>query len=436
MSGRDSVSRPPHAGVPGQATARGRHGGSCDDSDGGAGVALDAARHFEALRAPVRHRLRAQHRALCAERFDDAYSEWWAREVERAAAGRPSRAAAPVAFVAESVHRVLVDEARGRARGLPRGEKAALRITQLEALTDAGAVEDTEAQARYEALAHRILDLVRHRLTARELRVFVCTFLYLQSTDATARQLGLSRPRVKKDRVKAAAKLGDEVWDVVVGELDVCPAHDDRDLPAVFEALADHVEECDACAPSFRGLRSGALAVLPPVQLLAPTSDAGTAGPLAWLYDRLLEAYARWSTALAALPAGGRAVTTAVVAATAVAGGGAAAVVTVAAADRPSDPSAVVASPSTTPVGASPVPAVGRAAERSSGRRDTRPSSRRRRPERSAASRPAAIPAPTPTAATPAPTPAAPPEPPVQRFEAPAPGATPSSPGEFGFEQG
>ena len=232
-------------------------------------VVLRADEHFEVLREPVWSRCRSRSPLLDYDRYEDAYAEWWAREAERAGEGRPSVVSAPVAFIADGVHRVLIDDARARARGLSRAEKGALRMTHLDALSAAAADDDTEAQGRYEALVHAVLDLVRDRLTARELQVFVCTFLYLQSTPATAATLGLSVPRVKKDRVKAAGKVGDEVWRLLAAELEVCPAQaQEAGLLGAFEVFADHVEDCPECARSLTGLRAGALAVVGPLDLV------------------------------------------------------------------------------------------------------------------------------------------------------------------------
>src|SRR3954447_9692143 len=167
---------------------------------------LRADEHFDALREPVWARFRARHGLHSHDRFEDAYSEWWTRELERAAAGRPSRAGAPAAFVAEAVPRVLIDDPPARARGLARDQKAALDVVDLEDQHDVAGAGDTAATAHYEAVVHRILHLVRDRLTPRELRVFVFSFLYLRTTGQTAAALGLSEPRVKKDRAKVTAK--------------------------------------------------------------------------------------------------------------------------------------------------------------------------------------------------------------------------------------
>ena len=436
MSGRGSVGRRPHAGGPAQWLGRGEDTRTHAVTD----VVLDATRHFESLRTSVWNRLRGRHGALLRDRFEDAYSEWWAREVERAAAGRPSRAAAPVAFVTESVHRVMLDDVRARARGLPRGDKAALQVMQLEALLDAGAEDDTEAQARYEALAHRILALVRHRLTSRELRVFVCTFLYLQSTDATARLLDLSPPRVKKDRAKAATKLGDEVWELVAAELDVCPAQADRDLSAVFEVLADHVEGCTACAPAFGRLRSGALAAVAPIELLTLSAGGGGgAGSLVdWVYGRLVGVSSRWPGAGIGVSSGGRAAASAAVAASLVAGGGAAVVsggATDPAGQRPASIRSAqsVSSPAPAPSTAAPAAAAAKPATRHV--REAKGPRRRRGPSRRPKQSLASAPAPTPAASAPASPPPAPVQAPAVA-PAPAPAPASSSTGEFGFERG
>src|SRR4051794_7230100 len=144
-------------------------------------VVLRAEEHFEALREAVWARFRARHGLFSRDRFEDAYAEWWTRELERAADGRASRATAPAAFVAEAVHRVLIDEARARARGLGRDEKASLELVDLDDQRDVAHADDTAAAAHYEAVAHRILALVRDRLTPREVRVFVWSFLYLET---------------------------------------------------------------------------------------------------------------------------------------------------------------------------------------------------------------------------------------------------------------
>src|SRR4051812_8913708 len=137
---------------------------------------LRADEHFDALREPVWVRFRARHGSLARDRFDDAYAEWWTRELERAADGRPSRAAAPVAFVAEAVHRVVIDDARSRARGLPRDKKSALELVDIDDQVDVADDGDVVAAAHYEAIVHRVLHLVRDRLSPRELRVFVFSF--------------------------------------------------------------------------------------------------------------------------------------------------------------------------------------------------------------------------------------------------------------------
>ncbi|MGI8622262.1 MAG: hypothetical protein ACR2NB_01965 [Solirubrobacteraceae bacterium] len=231
-------------------------------------VVLSAEKHFEALREVVWARFRARHRECTRERFDDAYAEWWTRELERSRAGRPSRADAPAAFVTEAVRRVLVDEARARARGVARDEKGSVELVDLASQVHAADGCDTAGQARYEALAHRVLTLVRGRLSERELRVFVWSFLYLRSTDATAAALGLSAPRVKKDRKRIATKVGGEVWAILGGELELCAAYEDKKLLAVFELLTEHAEDCPTCRAALGGVRRGALAIAGPAELL------------------------------------------------------------------------------------------------------------------------------------------------------------------------
>src|SRR3954454_16651892 len=132
-------------------------------------VVLSAEAHFETLREAVWARFPARHGLYSRDRFEDAYSEWWTRELERAAARRPSRAGAHAAFVAEAVHRVLIDDARARARGLARDQKAALELVALEGQLHVAGGGDTAAPAHYEAVVHRVLHLDRHRLTRRDL---------------------------------------------------------------------------------------------------------------------------------------------------------------------------------------------------------------------------------------------------------------------------
>src|SRR6476619_1355707 len=105
-------------------------------------VQLEATRDFDELRERVWARVRARHAGLDRDRFEDAYAEWWSREVARALEGRPSSAGAPVAFVAEGVHRVLIDESRSLARGLARGdEKSAHRLVDLDDHQDLPSVD-------------------------------------------------------------------------------------------------------------------------------------------------------------------------------------------------------------------------------------------------------------------------------------------------------
>src|SRR3954463_9043264 len=110
-------------------------------------VVLNAEAHFATLREAVWSRFKARHGLYPEARFDDAYAEWWTRELERAATGRPSRATAPAAFVAEAVHRVLIDEARARARGLARDEKSTLEVVDLDDQHDVADTDDTATMA-------------------------------------------------------------------------------------------------------------------------------------------------------------------------------------------------------------------------------------------------------------------------------------------------
>src|SRR4051794_34663606 len=283
---------------------------------------LRAEEHFEGLRAAVWARFRARHGLFSRDRFDDAYAEWWTRELERAAAGRPSRAGAPVAFVTEAVHRVLLDDGRARARGLGREEKGTLELVDLDDQLDLAHHDDTAATAHYEAVAHRVLGLVRDRLSPRELQVFVRSFLYLQSTPATAAALGLSEPRVKKDRKRVATRVGEEVWAVLSGELSLCAAYGEKQLQAVFEQLADHLEDCRACATAFGGLRRGAVAAVAPIEVLALGAGASSAADGLWdaLLAKLMSPVHRVLEVTASMPPAGR--VAAVAAAVAVTAGG------------------------------------------------------------------------------------------------------------------
>ncbi len=305
-------------------------------------VVLSAEAHFGTLREAVWVRYCARHRGSDRDRFDDLYSEWWAREVERAAKGSPSRATAPAAFVAEAVHRVLIDDVRARARGLAREDKGSLEIVELEGQLDAAALDDTAEAAGYEALAHRILTLVRGSLSERELRVFVWSYLYLQTSERTAEALGLSLPRVKKDRKRIAGKIGARVWDVLGSELDLCEAYREQSLTAIFEILTVHVEDCATCASSLGKVRRGALVVIGPEMLVLGT--ATTEGATHVLTDLLHAAAARMQSllhrgteTLAAIPPNGRTAAAVAVAATAVAGGAATVVPEVAREDRAAD---------------------------------------------------------------------------------------------------
>src|SRR4051812_9854053 len=283
-------------------------------------VVLRADEHFEGLREPVWSRFRARHGLFGRDRFEDAYAEWWTRELERAADGRPSRAAAPAAFVAEAVHRVLIDEARARARGLGRDEKATLELVDLDDQRDVAHDDDTAAAAHYEAVAHRILALVRDRLTPRERQVFVWSYLYLQTSERTAAALGLSEPRVKKDRKKVATKVGAEVWSVLSGELSLCAAYGDKQLAAVFEVLTDHAEDCRECARALGGMRRGAVAAVAPIELLA-LGGAEPLDALDALLAKLTAPLHRVAETAVSTPPGGRAAAVAALAAAAVGGG-------------------------------------------------------------------------------------------------------------------
>ena len=394
-----------------------------------ADVALNAERDFERLREAVWVRFCARRRGVDRDRFEDAYSEWWAREVERAAEGAPSRAAAPAAFVAEAVHRVLLDDARARARGIGREDKASLAVVDIDEQYDLVAEDDVVARAGYEALAHRVLTLVQGHLTERERRVFVWSFLYLQPIEATADALGLSPPRVKKDRRKIAGKVGAEVWQVIGGELDLCAVYEEKSLPAIFEILTVHVEDCPTCAASLGGMRQGALAIIGPELLVVGGVTEGTSHVFSDLYARIYGLLHRGTEAFAALPPQGRTAAAVAVAATAVAGG--AATVVPDARDQPRQPRvAQAASPSPVPTVATAVPTVSsRPAPAATSRPKARAAtSRRARPAGTAAP---AAPAPiqeelgfeqqAPVASTARTAPSAP--------EAPAPTE------EFGFEQ-
>ena len=382
-------------------------------------VVLSAEQHFEALRGPVWARFRARHAVFTRDRFEDAYQEFWARELQRAADGRPSRAAAPVAFVTEAVHRVLIDEGRARARGLARDEKSGLGVGALDDHLDLAAGADVAADARYEATVHKVLALVREQLTDRELQVFVACFLYLQSTEAAAAALGLSPPRVKKDRKRIAEKCGAAVWPVLLGELDCCgAARTDKSFGGAIEAMADHVEDCPQCA----GLRRGALAVIGPVELLALAPGDG-GGVLDLVAARVLEALHRTTEVLVAVPPAGRGAAVAGVAAVALAGG-AAGTGAVGTPDREPRPAAKLLR--SVPVRPAPTPAATPAATPQTIVR-SRPVPQRKPPPPRRRPRPAATAVAVATAAATAP-PRAPPA-----AAAPAPASSPT--GEFGFER-
>jgi DNA-directed RNA polymerase specialized sigma24 family protein len=364
-------------------------------------VMLRAEEHFEALRGPVWARFRGRHPLFSRDRFDDAYQEFWARELQRAWDGRSSTASAPVAFVTEAVHRVLIDEGRARARGIGRDEKHRLAVEGLDDHLDVAGEDDTAAGAHFEAIVHRVLGLVRDRLTERELQVFVSSFLYLQSTEQTAAALGLSAPRVKKDRKRIAAKCGEAVWPVLAGELACSAAASEKGMAAAFEVMTDHVESCSSCA----GLRRGAMAVVGPVELLALAPAPG-GEVLDVLTARVFEIAQRFTELATTVPPAGRSAAVAGVAAAALAGTGVTA-------ERTSEPQARaparVAPPQKRPAAARPLRV----------QRTTRP----RRIARPPQAQPAAAPA------TPAPPAAQPPRATAARS------APESRPGEFGFEQ-
>jgi RNA polymerase sigma factor (sigma-70 family) len=373
-------------------------------------VVLHADEHFEALREPVWSRFRTRHGAGSRDRFEEAYAEFWLRELERAAAGRPSRAAAPVAFVTEAINRVVIDHARSRARGLARDEKHTLELQDIDDQSSVASDSDTASRAEFEALVHLVLDAVRSELTARELQVFVSSFLYLRSTPQTAAALGLSEPRVKKDRVRILAKVGAAVWPIMAGELG-CPASASGDAAAGFELMASHVEECQRCA----GLRAGALAVVGPVELLALAQG----GLLDHLGARLYDTAHRVGEFVAAVPPAGRGA--------AVAGLAAAALVSGAATARTADPHdarpapvapAIPVARSSTPEAASVTQAVRAPTVR------PRPASRRARKEIRHRPQPRATAAATPLRA-----------PPELVATPTAPIGSGGGTGEFGFEQ-
>lgn len=399
-----------------------------------ADVVLSAAEHFEALREAVWVRHCARHRGFDRDRFDDAYAEWWARELEREARGEPSRASAPAAYVAEAVQRVLVDDARARARGLARDEKHTLELVDIDERLDASGDDDTAGAAAYQALAHRILTLVRGALSTRELRVFVWSFLYLQPSERTAQALGLSVPRVKKDRKRIATKVGAEVWAVLSGELDLCAAYREQSLPAIFEILTVHAEDCPECRSALGEVRRGALALIGPELLVLAAIDDRSGHGLAGVLHGL-------AARIGTVPHGGR-----IAAAAAVAAAGTAAVVVPAPPGHDGDrgvPREVRAAATATAVPTTPPPPAPIVDEP----RKRRPPARARRPARVA---PPAEATPAPAATAPAPPPPSPPSPsppapapttvPASVPPASAPSAPPPPPpppaGEFSFERG
>jgi DNA-directed RNA polymerase specialized sigma24 family protein len=285
-----------------------------------ADVVLSAEEHFESLREAVWVRFVSRHHGVDRERFEDLYSEWWTRECERCAQGSPSRATAPAAFIAESVHRVLIDDLRARGRGLGRDAKGELEVVDIDDQLALAGPDDTAAGAGYEALVHRVLALVHGRLTERELRVFVFSFLYMQGVEVTAQALGLSPPRVKKDRRRIVAKVGSEAWAVMTGELDLCAVYEEKSLPAAFELMSVHVEDCPTCRAALGGVRSSALAIVGPELLVVQEPATHVLSHLAAKFHGVLH---RGSEALTVLPPTGRTAAAVAVAATAVAGGAA-----------------------------------------------------------------------------------------------------------------
>ena len=129
-------------------------------------------------------------------------------------------------------------------------------------------------------------------------------------------------PRVKKDRKRIAGKVGAEVWKVLQGELDLCAAYAEQALPAVFELLTVHVEDCPTCREALGGVRRGALAVLGPEVLLLGAAESST-HVVSDLAARVYGLFNRGVETLTALPPQGRTAAAVAVAATAVAGGAA-----------------------------------------------------------------------------------------------------------------
>ena len=363
-------------------------------------TALRAEEHFESLREPVWARFRGRNPSTSRETFEDLWQTFWARELERAAAGRASEAAAPVAFVTEALQRLAIDDLRARARGVSRDQKQEIAVGDLDEHAEQSSGDDTAADGRYVAVVHAVLDLVRGQLSDREMRVFSASFLYGLSTPAAAAALGLSEARVKKDRGRILAKVGASVWPLLAEELG-CEAGRAADLGAGFEVMSDHVEDCEACS----GLRHGALAVLGPLAMVTPSGWFDVCAA------RFYGAVHRVST----LPPTGRGVAVAGLAAAAVAGGSAT-VAPPAPESRAARPAAgatpeprpvATAAPSRTPAARSP-----------------------RRTKRSTKPKPAAAPVATaqPPLRAPPPVATAPSAPAAQ------PAAT-AAPGEFGFER-
>src|SRR6185503_10193201 len=114
---------------------------------------------------------------------------------------------------------------------------------------------------------------------------------------------------------------GEEVWAVLAGELDLCAAYDERSLPAVFEILTVHVEDCPVCSAALGGVRRGALAVVGPELLAVEASTHALSDLVDGITSRLHGWVHRGAEALTAVPPNGRAAAAVAVAATAVAGG-------------------------------------------------------------------------------------------------------------------
>jgi hypothetical protein len=207
---------------------------------------------------------------------------------------------------------------------------------------------------------------------------------------------------------------------VLSGELQLCPAYDDKRLQAVFELMTDHVEDCPRCRESLAGVRAGALAVLGPVELLA----AGDTGPVAEALDGLLARLwglvHRATETAASMPAGGRAAAVIAAGATAVAGGSVAVTASLSS-DQPrarAAPKVSVAAPQPTALPAVRSPASPRRRDRPAPRPD--PARERFGPATAGAGRRS---------------PPRPARPEARASPPPATRSAPGPPGEFGFER-